>query len=83
MIRKNSISYTVICNILYYSGRDRLHRKTLEHDEACLVLQECHEDVCWGDFAKDATTIKVLMTGYHWPTLFKDSVEFCKTCPSC
>ena len=81
--RRRSIPYTMISDILYRAGRDGVLCRAVEHDEARLVLNKCHEGICGGHFVGDATAKKILMAGYHWPTLFKDSVEFCKTCPSC
>jgi len=50
-----------------------LHR-AVESDEACLILNECHEGVCGGHFDGDATAKKILMAGYYWPTLFKTKI---------
>jgi hypothetical protein len=34
-------------------------------------------------FAVEITTKKILDAGYWWPTLFKDTHDFCKSCDSC
>ena len=26
---------------------------------------------------------KILQSGFYWPTIFKDTYEFCKTCENC
>ncbi|XP_020269345.1 uncharacterized protein LOC109844641 [Asparagus officinalis] len=38
---------------------------------------------CGGHFGPRKTAEKVLQSGLYWPTLFKDSFEFCKTCNRC
>ncbi len=43
-------------------------------------MKELHEGVARGHFAKDITTKNILDVGYWWPTLFKDTHEFCKRC---
>jgi hypothetical protein len=39
--------------------------------------------VARGHFATNITTKKILDACYWWPTLFKDTHEFCKNCDSC
>jgi len=38
--------------------------------------------VVGGHFTIDITTKKSLDAGYWWPTIFKDTHEFCKSCDS-
>jgi len=39
--------------------------------------------VCGGHFGPHKTVEKVLHSGFYWPTLFKDSVNFYKLCKNC
>ncbi len=51
--------------------------------EAQIVLKELNERVVGRHFAIDITVKKILDVGYWWPTLFKDTHDFCKGCDSC
>ena len=37
----------------------------------------------WGSFLAKKTAIKILQSGFCWPTMFKDIHAFCKTCENC
>ena len=34
-------------------------------------------------FSIRKTTVKILQCGFYWPTLFKDTNEFCRSCERC
>jgi hypothetical protein len=57
--------------------------KCLTTLEAHIVLKELHEGVVGRSFVADITIKKILDVGYWWPTLFKDTHDFCKSCDSC
>ncbi|KAG6555647.1 hypothetical protein Mapa_002883 [Marchantia paleacea] len=47
-------------------------------------MKEFHEgSVCGGHFAGKVIAFKILDAGYHWKGIFKDCVEFCKSCDVC
>ena len=47
------------------------------------ILSHYHKNACGGHFASEKTTRKVLQFGFHWPSLFKDSLTMCKECEKC
>ncbi|WP_222196282.1 DDE-type integrase/transposase/recombinase, partial [Modestobacter italicus] len=47
------------------------------------VLKFCHTLACGGHFSGKKTAAKILQCGFYWPALFKDSMDFCKSCPNC
>ncbi|WKA13012.1 hypothetical protein VitviT2T_030349 [Vitis vinifera] len=47
------------------------------------ILSHCHENACGGHFASQKTTMKVLQSGFTWPSLFKDSHIMCRSCDRC
>jgi hypothetical protein len=51
--------------------------------EAQIVLKELYEGVAKGHFVIDITAKKNLDAGYWWPTIFKDTHEFCRSCDNC
>ena len=48
-----------------------------------MILQELHKGNAGGHFSQDITVRKVLDTGYWWPTLYKDTYQYCQTCHEC
>lgn len=47
------------------------------------VLQEVHKGLCRSYLGGKALLIKILMQGYYWPTMYRDSVDFIKQCDQC
>ncbi|KAL6310801.1 hypothetical protein AAG906_017436 [Vitis piasezkii] len=57
----------------------------IDHTEVCPqeeqqgILSHCHENACGGHFASQKTTMKVLQSGFTWPSLFKDAHIMCRS----
>ncbi|RVW26922.1 Retrovirus-related Pol polyprotein from transposon 17.6 [Vitis vinifera] len=51
----------------------RLLEKCVPEDEQQGILSHCHENACGGHFASQKTAMKVLQSGFTWPSLFKDA----------
>ena len=47
------------------------------------IMEEAHQGVVGDHFAADITTRKIMLTGYWWPTLFKDCALFVRGCDEC
>ena len=47
------------------------------------ILSHCHESACGGHFASLKTTMKVLQSGFYWPSLYKDAHNICCACDKC
>ena len=47
------------------------------------MLQFCHDGHCGGHFGAKKTALKILQSGFYWPTLFKDAYSYCLTCDRC
>ncbi|KAL6312774.1 hypothetical protein AAG906_007821 [Vitis piasezkii] len=47
------------------------------------ILSHCHENACRGHFASHKTAMKVLQSGFTWPSLFKDAHIMCRSCDIC
>ncbi|RVW87273.1 Gag-Pol polyprotein [Vitis vinifera] len=45
---------------------------TIFQDEQQGILNHCHENACGGHFASQKTSMKMLQSGFTWPSLFKD-----------
>ena len=62
---------------------DQVIRKCVPNEEIENVLFMCHSSFCGGHFSSRAIAMKILQSGLYWPTIFKDSYLFCKTCNHC
>ena len=47
------------------------------------ILSHCHENACGGHFASQKTTMKVMQSGFYWPSLFKEAHQMCRVCDRC
>ncbi|CAL8988251.1 unnamed protein product [Prunus brigantina] len=47
------------------------------------ILTFGHALACGGHFGAKKTALKVLQSGFFWPTLFKDAFDFCSKCDRC
>ena len=62
---------------------DHIIRKCVPEDEQQGILNHCHENACGGHFASQKTSMKVLQSGFTWPSLFKDAHIMCRSCDRC
>ena len=47
------------------------------------ILSHCHESACGGHCASQKTAMKVLQSGFYWPSLFKEAHQMCCVCDRC
>ena len=47
------------------------------------IIDKCHASPYGGHFAGDKTTLKILQSGFYYPTIFKDYFEWAKHCDKC
>ena len=57
-------------------------RRCVSENEIISILTFCHSYACGGHFGAKRTTRKVLEC-FYWPSLFRDSYSFCKSCEHC
>jgi len=62
---------------------DQIIRRCIPDNEIPLILNFCHSLECGGHFGSTRTARKILDSSLFWPSIFKDSFEYCKTCFSC
>ncbi|RVW77444.1 Retrovirus-related Pol polyprotein from transposon 17.6 [Vitis vinifera] len=62
---------------------DQIIRKCVPEDEQQGILSHCHESACGGHFAFQKTTMKVLQSGFSWPSFFKDAHTMCRSYDRC
>jgi hypothetical protein len=59
---------------------DQIFQRCIPDNVVSSVIKFCHSEACGGDFSSRKTTAKILQSGFYWPTMFKDTHAFCKTC---
>ena len=47
------------------------------------ILKACHDEPCGGHFSDRRTAYKILLLGYYWPSILRDTKEYVKRCDSC
>ncbi|XP_026400374.1 uncharacterized protein LOC113296277 [Papaver somniferum] len=62
---------------------DQVIRRCVSESKFQSILSFCHSYACGGHFGSKRTALKVLESGFYWPTLFKDAYIFCTTCDRC
>ncbi|WJZ94281.1 hypothetical protein VitviT2T_013155 [Vitis vinifera] len=62
---------------------NQIIRKCVLEEEQQGILSHCHENACGGHFASQKIAMKVLQSGFTWPSLFKDSHIMCRSCDRC
>ncbi|XP_062094020.1 uncharacterized protein LOC133800058 [Humulus lupulus] len=69
--------------ILYRHCVDQVIRRCVLEDEMHSILTHCHTLQCGGNFGASRTIVKVLQSGFYWPSLFKNDNSFVKACDRC
>ena len=57
--------------------------RCIPDNEISSVINFCYSKACSGHFSSRNVAAKILQCGFYWPTIFKDTYEFCKTCENC
>jgi hypothetical protein len=64
-------------------GTDSILRRYMLENKRPRVLAEAHEGITGGNYASKSTMQKVLRAGLWWPTIHRDSKEYCQGCDVC
>lgn len=75
--------FSWIDNNLFYTSPDQIMRRCVREDEIYDILHACHDESCRGHFTTKRTILKILTTGYYWPTLHQDAASYTKKCDKC
>ena len=62
---------------------DQIIRKCVPEEEQQGILNHCYYSACGGHFASQKTAMKVLQSGFYWPSLFKEAHQMCRVCDRC
>ena len=69
--------------ILFKQCVDKIIRRCVSESEVGEILKRCHSLECEGHFNGRRIGIKVLQSGFYWPSIFKDAHLFAKSCDRC
>ena len=72
--------FTLIAGFLYKLGPDEVLRRCVMLHEKDAIIKEAHSGTAGGHFAGKPTAQKILAAGLWWPTLHKDTKDFCRYC---
>ncbi|XP_062006012.1 uncharacterized protein LOC133723212 [Rosa rugosa] len=82
-LRKTARQYVWDDPYLWKICNDGIIRRCVDESEFKDILSFCHAKNCGGHFGSKKTALKVLESGFFWPSLFKDAHAFCMTCDRC
>ena len=68
---------------LFKHGPDQVIRRCVPEEDQEGVIKFCHEMHCGGHFSHKKTVLKILQSGFFWPTLGRDTYEFSRRCDRC
>ena len=75
-----AVDFTLIARHLYKLGPDEVLCRCVMPHEKEAIIKEAHSGTVGGHFAGNPTAQKILAAGLWWPTLHKDTKEFCRYC---
>jgi hypothetical protein len=59
---------------------NQIFQRCIPDNEVSSVIKFYHSEACADHLSSKKTTAKILQRGFYWPTMFKDTHAFCKTC---
>ena len=62
---------------------DNLLQRCVTQEEARSILWHCHSSLYGGYYNGERSVVKVLQSGFYWPTLFKDAHNYVQRCDNC
>ncbi|CAH9125887.1 unnamed protein product [Cuscuta epithymum] len=68
---------------LWKHCKDQIIRRCIPEYEITHIIEFCHSYACGGHFGPKRTAMKILESGFWWPSLFRDAHGFCQSCDNC
>jgi hypothetical protein len=86
--RLESARYVIIGDFLFRRSIDGMLLRCVNNEEAKKLLQETHGSSNYvihmgGHFSTKTTAFKIIRKGYYWPSIFRDSYVFSRSCDKC
>ncbi|KAK1431640.1 hypothetical protein QVD17_08144 [Tagetes erecta] len=68
---------------LFRIGGDRILRRCVTREDGLGILRHVHEGLTGGHHGPHVTAQKVFDSGFYWPSVVKDALEFVRNCDAC
>ncbi|XP_071921925.1 uncharacterized protein [Coffea arabica] len=78
-----SRGYVLTDGVLYRRSYLQPWLKCVTSAEGDYILRELHEGLCGNHVGPRVLAKKGMLSGYYWPTIFRDSTELVARCRSC
>jgi hypothetical protein len=83
-----SSRYVILGDFLFRRSVDGMLLRCVNNEEAHKLLQETHGSSdsvihVGGHFSAKTTAFKIIRKGYYWPSIFRDSYNFSRSCDKC
>ena len=73
------IDYQLIADEHYKLGIDEILRRCILKHERDEIMRDAHEGMMRGHYAGNVAPHKIMHVGIWWPTIFKDTKEYCES----
>ncbi|XP_074377573.1 uncharacterized protein LOC141719091 [Apium graveolens] len=78
-----ALRYSLIDGILYKRSFVVSYLRYLRLDEARLVLEKVHEDICGQYLGDRSLAHKITGLGFYWPEMMANAKKYIKKCDRC
>jgi hypothetical protein len=83
-----SARYVIIGDLLFRRSIDGVLLRCINNEEAQKLLQETHGSSNFvihvgGHFSAKTIAFKIIIKVYYWPSIFRDSYVFSRSCDKC
>ncbi|CAN1299481.1 Retrovirus-related Pol polyprotein from transposon 412 [Linum perenne] len=82
-IRRRAARCVLLDGEMYCKSSAGPYLRCLSDEEASFTLREIHQGVCGMHVGAKSLEKNVLLQGYYWPTIRRDSEELVKRCHKC
>ncbi|CAN1298933.1 Transposon Tf2-6 polyprotein [Linum perenne] len=82
-VRRRAARCVLLDGELYRKSSAGPYLRCLSDEEASFTLREIHQGVCGMHIGAKSLEKNVLLQGYYWPTIRRDSEELVKRCHKC
>jgi hypothetical protein len=62
---------------------DELLRRCVPAEEGIKIIKRCHSSPYGGHYGAFRTHVKIWQSGFFWPTMYEDTMDFVQRCRSC
>jgi hypothetical protein len=82
-IALKALHFMLLKGNMHCLSQNRVLRCCLDVNEATIIFTWLHKGVGRGHFFVEIIIKNILDAHYLWPTIYKDTLHFCKSCDEC